>query len=269
MRGDFVGHDRRLAGSHIGGEIIKIALVGATGLIGSKVLAEASRRGHTITAMCRNPDKVPALSGVTSRKVDILTRRQAEVAFAGHNIVISCFNSGHNPAPGQNVYMDIIDGVANMIKATKSSGVNRLLFVGGAGALYASPGTQMIDLSMFNSGEISGTDWPEGLAAKMPPEFALWEKVLRKDIKHEHVRPLVHALMFFEHDRTYDWSFFSPPAGLHPGSGKGIYLAGTNQVPMNGEKFAGLAIEDAAIAIVDELETNAHNHQHWTAYTPT
>lgn len=248
---------------------MKIALVGPTGFIGAKVLKEASDRGHQITAICRTPSKVPDLLGVSPYKADILHRSEATKAFAGHNIVVSCFNAGHHPAPGQNVYKDTIEGVFSLIKATKASGVNRLLFVGGGGALYIAPGTQIIDVLPFiGEGEVSGHDWPEDLSSRMPPEFALWEDMLPKDITHEHIVPLVRALTFFEHDRTFDWSFFSPPAGLHPGPRKGRYVAGGNQVPMDGDKFAGLSIDDAAIAIVDEAERNAHNHQHWTAYDP-
>lgn len=248
---------------------MKIALVGPTGLIGSKVLLEASRRGHSITAICRNPERVPPLAGVTSYKANILDRWQAEAGFAGHDVVVSCFNSGHHPEPGQNVYMDIIDGAVSIIQATKASGVNRLIFVGGASALYVAPGKQLLDIiPAFARGEVKGSNFPSDVSSKMPPEFALWKDVLPAEAGSDHIRPLVHVLMFLEHDRTFDWSFFSPPAGLHPGPRKGSYVLGTNQVPMKGDKFAGLSIEDAAIALVDEIEKKARNRQHWTAYSP-
>ncbi|WP_066554699.1 NAD(P)-dependent oxidoreductase [Croceicoccus bisphenolivorans] len=246
---------------------MKIALVGATGFIGSKVLEEASNRGHEITAITRHPENAPQLPGVFGRKADVLKRMQAIPAFEGHDIVISCFNVGHKPDPGQNVVRDTFTGVVNLIRATKESSVNRLLFVGGGGALYVKPGIQLIDV-IPGLGEISGHEWPEDLSSMMPPEFALWDEILRKDITHDHIIPLVQALMFFEHDRTYDWSFFSPPAGLHPGPRKGKYITGTNQVPMDGDKYAGLSIADAAIAIVDEAERDAHKWEHWTAYLP-
>ena len=34
---------------------LKIALFGATGTIGSRIAAEAARRGHQVTALARNP----------------------------------------------------------------------------------------------------------------------------------------------------------------------------------------------------------------------
>ena len=46
---------------------MKIALIGATGNAGSRILAELSRRGHSVTAIARNPQKVPALPTPTIR----------------------------------------------------------------------------------------------------------------------------------------------------------------------------------------------------------
>ena len=36
----------------------KIALIGASGLVGSAILKESLQRGHTVTAIVRNPDKI-------------------------------------------------------------------------------------------------------------------------------------------------------------------------------------------------------------------
>jgi putative NADH-flavin reductase len=50
---------------------MKVALVGATGNAGSRILAELSRRGHAVTAIVRNPEKVPTQANVTARKGDV------------------------------------------------------------------------------------------------------------------------------------------------------------------------------------------------------
>jgi uncharacterized protein len=39
---------------------MKVALIGATGNAGSRILAELTRRDHTVTAIVRNPERVPA-----------------------------------------------------------------------------------------------------------------------------------------------------------------------------------------------------------------
>jgi putative NADH-flavin reductase len=50
---------------------MKVALIGATGNAGSRILAELSRRGHEVTAIVRNPDGVPTGAHVTARKGDV------------------------------------------------------------------------------------------------------------------------------------------------------------------------------------------------------
>jgi len=241
---------------------MKIALVGPTGFVGSRVVDEASRRGHQLTAICRHPGKVPVRAGVNARAANILNRQEAVDAFAGHDAVISCYNCGNYPDPGQNVYKDTIEGVCEIIKATKLSGVRRLLFVGGAGSLYVAPGVQLLDAM----GEPKGREFSAELLDKMPPEFVEWAKALPPSTTHDQIRPFVRALMLFEHDTTYDWSFFSPPAGMYPGKRTGKYALGGNELPMNGARFAGISIEDVAVALVDELETPRHTRRHWTAY---
>jgi hypothetical protein len=45
---------------------MKLALIGATGNVGRRILDEALRRGHTVTAIARDPAKVQSLPGGTS-----------------------------------------------------------------------------------------------------------------------------------------------------------------------------------------------------------
>ena len=49
---------------------MKIAVVGASGNAGSRITAELARRGHAVTAIARNPDKIAALPSVTAVKGD-------------------------------------------------------------------------------------------------------------------------------------------------------------------------------------------------------
>ena len=50
---------------------MKVALIGATGNVGSRILAELLSRGHTVTAIARNPEKVPARPGVAPKRGDV------------------------------------------------------------------------------------------------------------------------------------------------------------------------------------------------------
>lgn len=52
---------------------MKIALIGASGQAGSRILAELSNRSHDVSAIPRAPSKIAALSGVTALAGDIET----------------------------------------------------------------------------------------------------------------------------------------------------------------------------------------------------
>ena len=115
---------------------MKIALIGATGNAGSRILAELSRRGHAVTAIARNPRKVPELKGVTPRQADADDVAGLAAALRGHDVVIS---SVHFTASDPN----------KLIEAVHAAGVGRYLVVGGAGSLEVAPGVKLIDTPEF------------------------------------------------------------------------------------------------------------------------
>jgi uncharacterized protein len=115
---------------------MKIALIGASGNAGARILTELSRRGHQITAIARNPEKVQALSGVTPLKADAGDATGLAAAIKGHDVVIS---SVHFLASDPN----------KLIAAVQEAGVPRYLVVGGAGSLEVAPGVRLIDTAEF------------------------------------------------------------------------------------------------------------------------
>jgi uncharacterized protein len=115
---------------------MKIALIGATGNAGSRILAELSRRGRLVTAIARNPRKVPALPGVTPVKADAGDVAGLAAAIKGHDAVIS---SVHFTASDPH----------QLIAAVREARVPRYLVVGGAGSLEVAPGVKLIDTPEF------------------------------------------------------------------------------------------------------------------------
>lgn len=113
-----------------------IALIGATGFIGSRILSELVSRGHKVTAIVRNPEKVPALAGVTAVKGDIFDKDGLAKLLFGHEAVIS------------SVHYLASDADA-LLGAVKQSGVKRYLVVGGAGSLEVAPGVKLFDTPDF------------------------------------------------------------------------------------------------------------------------
>jgi uncharacterized protein len=116
--------------------LMKVALVGASGNAGSRILTELTRRGHSVTAIVRNPERIAAQAGVTAKKGDVYDQAGLASLLKGHDAVIS---SVHFTAsdPGK------------LIDAVRVSGVKRYLVVGGAGSLEVSPGMKVIDTPNF------------------------------------------------------------------------------------------------------------------------
>ena len=111
---------------------MKVAHIGATGRVGSKILAELLRRGHSVTAIARNPEKVPANPNVTATRGDIAEPDKLALVVKGHEAVISSAPF----IPGSS---------AGLLDAIRKSGVKRYIAVGGAGSLEVSPGKLVKD----------------------------------------------------------------------------------------------------------------------------
>jgi putative NADH-flavin reductase len=115
---------------------MKIALIGASGNAGSRLLTELVNRGHEVTAIVRNPEKVPSSPKVTAKKGDVYDEAGLAKLLAGHDAVIS------------SVHFLAFDP-EKLIAAVRASGVKRYLVVGGAGSLEVAPGLKLIDAPNF------------------------------------------------------------------------------------------------------------------------
>jgi uncharacterized protein len=117
---------------------MKVALIGASGAGGSRLLAELTHRGHQVTAIARHPENVAILPGVTARKGDVFDKAGLVALVKGHDAVIS---SVHFTASDPKL----------LIEAVKESGVKRYFVVGGAGSLEVAPGVKLFDTPQFPS----------------------------------------------------------------------------------------------------------------------
>lgn len=115
----------------------KIAVVGASGRVGSRVVRELVARGHQVTGIARNPDASTSAAGVVWRTADATDAGALAQAVAGHDVVISAMRFLGGPEA---------DGLANAVCA---AGVPRLVVVGGAGSLEIAPGVALVDTPDF------------------------------------------------------------------------------------------------------------------------
>lgn len=107
---------------------MKIAVIGATGHIGSAVLKEARDRGHEATGLARNVSSLD--NGV---EVDVLDPASVAEKLSGYDAVIL------------SVKGDVAGAVRNLIDVLPGAGVTRVAVVGGGGSLEAAPGQRFLD----------------------------------------------------------------------------------------------------------------------------
>ena len=115
---------------------MKIAIAGASGRAGSCITAELARRGHNVTGIARNPDKIAKLANVTAVAGDANDRAALAKLWAGHDVAVSSIHF-------------LVSDVETLIGAAKDSGVSRYLLVGGAGSLEVAPGVKLVTTPNF------------------------------------------------------------------------------------------------------------------------
>lgn len=131
----------------------KVALIGASGNAGSRILKELSDRGHQVTAIARHPEKIAALPGVTAIKADANNQAELAAVLKGHDAVIS------------SVHFTVSDP-DTLVGAVRDAGVKRYLVVGGAGGLLAN-GKKLIE----------SPDFPDAYRSEATGGIAFLEKL--------------------------------------------------------------------------------------------
>ncbi|WP_324756971.1 NAD(P)-dependent oxidoreductase [Haloarcula sp. GH36] len=119
-----------------------ILLFGATGRSGSRFLELALADGHPVTAFTRDPSELP--SGVSVVEGDATDSDAVAAAVPDHDAVVSALG----PTDGDDSAV-LTDGVRNVVDAMEATGVARLVAVGAAGVLQATPRHLRLDTPEF------------------------------------------------------------------------------------------------------------------------
>jgi putative NADH-flavin reductase len=213
----------------------KVAVIGATGFVGTQVVKELSNRGYFVNALARNTSKIEESENVKAVTADIYNTAELSEILKGNDAVISAFNPGWtNP----NIFEDFLKGAESIEKAVEESGVKRYIVVGGAGSLYIAEGLQLIDTPEF--------------PAEIKPGAEAARQYLEMIKKNENL----------------DWTFFSPAIEMHQGTAgvrKGTYRTALENPVFDENGRSVLSVEDVAVALVDELENNQFVKQRFTA----
>jgi putative NADH-flavin reductase len=115
---------------------MKVAVIGATGTVGSRLTDELIERGHDVTGIVRRPDQAKQRAGLTLVQGDVTDPAALAKLVAGHGAVIHSVKFVNTDA-------------RKVVDAVKRAGVKRLLVVGGAGSLAVAPGLDLVDAPGF------------------------------------------------------------------------------------------------------------------------
>ncbi len=209
---------------------MKIAIIGASGYVGSALTQEALSRGHEVTALVSNPAKIAAAPGLQALAANVQDAASLPAALAGYDVVISAF-SGHAQADTETYF---VTGFKNLLAAAKTVDVKRLAVVGGAGSLEVAPGLQLLDTPQF------------------PAEYKATAEGART------------ALNLLRQQNELNWVMLSPAAMLEPGQRTTQYRLGGDQLLVDAAGNSKISVQDFAHAMINEVEQPQHHNQRFT-----
>ncbi|MEF2966304.1 NAD(P)H-binding protein [Paenibacillus sp. M1] len=199
---------------------MKIVIFGSTGMIGKAIMEEALRRGHEVTAVVRDINKLKDAAQRDKLHVhtgDILMPESVADAVKGSDVAISAYG------PRFGAENELSEATRSLIEGVRRAGVRRLIAVGGAGGLEAAPGVKLFETPEF------------------PEEFVTLARA------HE------DALNVYR-DSDIMWTVLSPAATIEPGKRTGVFRIGMNQLVTDERDQSRISVEDYAVAMLDEAE---------------
>ncbi|MEW6257867.1 MAG: NAD(P)-dependent oxidoreductase [Pseudomonadota bacterium] len=218
---------------------MKIALIGASGAAGSRILKELSDRGHRVTAIARDISRIASLPGVTARSGDARDPQALAPQLEGHDAVVS------------SIHFVASDPEA-LIAAVKAARGPRYLVVGGAGSLEVAPDGPR-SLPVVGIGDL---DIKPGAPLYDAPDFpALYLAEAKAGGAF---------LARLKAEPELDWTFLSPAAEFVPGTRTGRFRLGGDELLVSDSGRSFISFEDYAVALVDEIETPKHRRARFT-----
>jgi hypothetical protein len=206
---------------------MKIVLLGATGKVGGPILTELLARGHQVTAVARDPSRLPAATeGLAHRSGDVFDESFLADVVAGAEVVV-CSVALRDPAQRDRTPAQLIGGVA---RAAAAAGV-RLVTMGGAGSLRTASGVDLVDTPGF-------------------PEVAKAESLGFREALHQLIDDAPDGLA---------WTMLSPPVSIEvDGARTGSYRTADDTLVVDEAGASRISAADLAVALVDEVERPAH-----------
>lgn len=181
---------------------MKIAIIGATGGTGRKVMERALELGHEVVAVARRPEVISPAERLITRQGDVFDASSMVKAIAGTDAVISCIGPPSNFSPGaaKKGLLNVIaaknvmaanfspgtvmsEGIPNILAACQRAGVKRLVMQSG---INLSDGKELSAVNRWAVGMMRRIFW-KAIEDKAIAEHA----VLRSDLDWVIVRASV------------------------------------------------------------------------------
>jgi uncharacterized protein len=213
--------------------MMKIALFGATGMIGQQIMHEALARDYEVKALVRNTDSFPHGHTLLSlAQVNIFDAYSIAQAIAESDVVVNATSAKNNDKDTRTFFLTSTQAIIDGVK--QADGDKRLIVVGGAGSLTVESGQQLMDTGVIPD------EW-----IAIPRAQAEQLQLLR--------------------DSSIKWTFFSPSAIIQPGRRTGKYRLGKDELLKNDQGESYISTQDYAVALVDEIEHPQFERSRFTA----
>ncbi|AWH88479.1 NAD(P)-dependent oxidoreductase [Limnobaculum parvum] len=207
---------------------MKIAIIGASGKAGQKILAEALSRKHQVTAIVRNAGKISDQSVAVLEK-DIFDLTAADLK--PFDTVVDAFNAS---AGHEDLHQS---SLVHLRKILSDNPNTRLLVVGGASSLYLD--------EQLTQRLIDSPDFPDAYRAT--------------------ASNMGEAFLALKKANDINWTYISPSAMFVPeGKRTGSYNIGSERLMVNSTGESTISYADYAIAMLDEIEQGKHIRQRFT-----
>ncbi len=208
---------------------MKIGIIGATGKAGSLIMKEVKSRGHEVTAIVRNSQKLPEEEDAAVLEKNIFDLDVNDLK--QFDAVVNAFG-----VPPEKAEQHVEAG-RSLINALKEAKDTRLLVVGGAGSLFV--------------------DEARTTRLNETPEFPEAFKAIALNQSQN--------LADLEQAEGVQWTFLSPAAFFDPeGKRTGRYQIGEDAFLVNRKGKSYISYKDYAIALVDEIENGWHINKRFT-----
>lgn len=206
---------------------MNIAVIGASGKVGSLILKEAVERGHQVTAIVRDTAKL------TDKNIAVIEKNILDLTsndLKQFDVVVNAFGA---PLGEEQAHVDAGHALIQALKGTDTKAV----IVGGAGSLYVDENktVKVIDT----------------------PDFPDFVKPTAKGQGRN--------LQELQETTDIIWTFISPSAVFDAeGKRTGSYQTGKDHLLINTKGESYISYADYAIAVLDEIENPQHINERFT-----